>query len=188
MRSRVLFATTNELKLSEARSVIPSVEGIPLDMPEIQSTDVAEVVQAKLEFVMKLALEDPVIVEDTGLYVKAWNGLPGAFIKWFIDGMTPDGFAALVVQDHQGVETDAVSAVGVVYRGETSVWTGKTRGRIVRARGEERGWNSIFEESVCGRTFGELNDSERLTLSMRRRPLEDVRSWLAERGITIGAS
>ncbi|MBI4133281.1 hypothetical protein HY478_01575 [Candidatus Uhrbacteria bacterium] len=33
---------------------------------------------------------EPVLVEDTGLAFLAWNGLPGALIKWFLEnGRTP---------------------------------------------------------------------------------------------------
>ena len=34
---------------------------------------------------------EPVLVDDTGLAVHAWNGLPGALVAWFIDTVGPQG-------------------------------------------------------------------------------------------------
>ena len=31
----------------------------------------------------------PVLVDDTGLAIRAWNGLPGALIAWFLDTVGP---------------------------------------------------------------------------------------------------
>ncbi len=50
-----------------------------LDLPEIQAIDVEEVVTYKV----KKAYEEwgnPVMIEDTGLFIGAWNGLPIAGI------------------------------------------------------------------------------------------------------------
>ncbi len=82
---RIRFASTNPIKLAEAGEIILGLEALTLDLPEIQSTDPAVVVRHKLASVAALGLEDPVIVEDTGLAIDSWDGLPGALVKWFVE-------------------------------------------------------------------------------------------------------
>ena len=33
----------------------------------------------------------PVLVDDTGLSIQAWNGLPGAIVVWFLRTVGPQG-------------------------------------------------------------------------------------------------
>jgi inosine triphosphate pyrophosphatase len=60
-----------------------------IDLPEYQGTP--EVVcREKCKEAAKL-VGGPVIVEDTCLCFNALNGLPGPYIKWFLDALKPDG-------------------------------------------------------------------------------------------------
>ena len=71
-----------------------------LELTEIQSTDVAEVVKHKaIEAYAKL--KRPVLVDDAGLTFEQWGKLPGAFIKYFMDEVGSDGILAML----QGAET-----------------------------------------------------------------------------------
>lgn len=174
----IFFATTNELKVLEARAVIPEIIPVSLDLPEIQSPDVRTVVREKLLYASRAHPNQTIVVEDTGLYADAWNGLPGAFIKWFIEGMGTRKLAEKILCDADTVTAKAVSAVGVFQYGETKIWTGETPGSIVLPRGEEFGWNSIFLDPIHDRTFGELSFEERLSVSMRKIPLQDAAHWI----------
>ena len=84
---RAVFVTTNEDKRREAqRSSASSSRAVwILDLPEIQALDFAEVaVDKALAAREALGSDLPVLVEDSGLVVGAWNGLPGALTKWFL--------------------------------------------------------------------------------------------------------
>lgn len=55
-----------------------------LDLNELQSVDLKEVVEHKVRQAYK-ALHKPVLVEDVSLEFNALNSLPGTFIKFFVD-------------------------------------------------------------------------------------------------------
>ncbi|WP_328499704.1 non-canonical purine NTP pyrophosphatase [Streptomyces sp. NBC_00457] len=178
---KVLFASTNSIKLEEAKEVIPQIHGIGIGIDEIQALTPDEVVRHKLEQVLKLSWDDPVIVEDTGLEIDSWNSLPGALVKWFVDGMGAREIARLTALKGENCGADAVSSVGVGYNGEVQVWTDRIRGKIVAPRGELGGWTPIFEVEGSGKTLAEMSFSERMFVTMRRRPLEKANAWLNEK-------
>jgi len=185
---RIRFASTNPIKLAEAGEIILGLEALTLDLPEIQSTDPAVVVRHKLASVAALGLEDPVIVEDTGLAIDSWGGLPGALVKWFVERWGAAQLAHISHIDGRGRGAEAVSAVGVLHYGDVRVWSGRIRGRIVEPRGDLAGWTPIFEVDGSGKTLAEMDFAERMSVTMRRAPLMEARDWLAERGLSSSRS
>ncbi|MFI9503646.1 non-canonical purine NTP pyrophosphatase [Nocardia sp. NPDC052566] len=180
MTSTVLLASRNSIKIEEVRTFFPGIDVLDAELLEVQSVDVVRVVEHKLEQVAALRLPVPVIVEDTGLAVEAWNGLPGALVKWFVDGM---GAQRLKESIHgaEPLAAIATSAVGVVFDGEQEIWAGHTEGRLVDGRGELGGWTPIFEVDGTGLTLGEMNFDQRMRWTMRREPLMAAREWIAKR-------
>src|SRR3989338_9453447 len=88
------FLTGNENKFAEVRAILGAVEQLDIDLPEIQEMDSRAIVRAKLVEAQKHQAGD-FIVEDTALSFKGLNGLPGPFIKWFLDAIGNNGLAAL---------------------------------------------------------------------------------------------
>ena len=85
------FATSNSNKLRELSSLLEhELISVPLDLEEIQTTDLHELLKFKLNQAYE-ELHAPVIVEDTSLYFDAWNELPGPLIKLFLAGMGLEG-------------------------------------------------------------------------------------------------
>src|ERR671910_263315 len=78
---RAVFVTTNENKLREVERILGVELGkVGPDVPEVQSLDFAEVAAHKAS-AARAGLGSPpypVLVEDSGLVIGAWNGLPGA--------------------------------------------------------------------------------------------------------------
>jgi non-canonical purine NTP pyrophosphatase (RdgB/HAM1 family) len=177
----VRFASANPIKLEEAAAIIPAIAPIELDVPEIQSPDPVVVVRDKLASAAGLATDGPVIVEDTGLAFDAWQGLPGALVKWFVERLGPERLARMCLAEDRAGGAEAVSAIGVVDDGEVRVWTGRVRGRIVPPRGDLGGWTPIFEPDGYGKTLAEMTFAERMAATMRRQPLEQARDWLEGR-------
>nr|WP_245883610.1 non-canonical purine NTP pyrophosphatase [Streptomyces hyaluromycini] len=121
------------------------------------------------------------LVEDTGLEIDSWSSLPGALVKWFVDGMGAREIARLTDLQGGGSGAAAVSSVGIAYKGEVQVWTDRIKGKIVPPRGELGGWTPIFEVEGSGKTLAEMTFQERMSVTMRRRPLEKANAWLGER-------
>lgn len=178
----ILLASTNTIKLEESRHIFPTIDAVTLDIPEIQSTDPTLVVAEKLAWIAKKGFDRPVIVEDTGLFIDSWHGLPGALVKWFVEGMGASELSRLARLGGGEPNAEAVSAVGVFDRGETRIWSGRTRGKIVPPRGTLDGWTPIFEVTGSNQTLGELDFASRMIVTMRREPLEAARAWLLEQG------
>ncbi|WP_329251643.1 non-canonical purine NTP pyrophosphatase [Streptomyces sp. NBC_01478] len=181
--NKVLLASQNSIKLEEVRSVFPEVDVVRVDLLEVQSVDVRRVVEHKLEQVAALRLPVPVLVEDTGLAVEAWNGLPGALVKWFVDGLGAQGLKDAFPADGPATAI-ATSAVGVVFDGERAVWEGHTEGRLVDSRGGLGGWTPVFEVKDTGLTLGEMTFADRMRWTMRREPLLAARDWISKRTAT----
>lgn len=176
----VAFATTNTIKLSEAVALLGhDVHGVELHLDELQSLAVRDVVRHKLRQVVDHAVHEPVLVEDAGLEVDGWNGYPGALVRWAIESWGNKRFAAMAEDQGIAAGATAISCVGIAYRGRTALWTGSTRGHLVDPRGDLDGWTPIFEVAGTGKTLAELDEPERLRVTMRAEPLRSVERWLA---------
>jgi XTP/dITP diphosphohydrolase len=75
------FVTGNEGKVREAREYLPtSVEQVDYDYVEVQSDDLREIAaRGARESFRELGGEDPVAVEDSGLFFDALEGFPGPY-------------------------------------------------------------------------------------------------------------
>jgi inosine/xanthosine triphosphate pyrophosphatase family protein len=81
------FITSSENKYNEVVRLLGrplSRAAPPLD--EIQEVALAPVVAHKAHHAYA-RIHGPVLVEDTGLSFAAWNGLPGALVKWFLSSL-----------------------------------------------------------------------------------------------------
>ena len=105
------------MKLDEARSNLLEVNIVndKVDLVEIQSTDVKEVLRAKLSSAQahvsaKYGPDAWTMVEDQGLFFENMNGtFPGALIKFYFRSLGTGG----LVRFNGGSRAIAVSAIGL---------------------------------------------------------------------------
>lgn len=171
------FVTSSANKLAEVERILGrSLVQASLPLEEIQAIDLATVVRHKAHQAYT-RLGQPVLVEDTGLAFTAWNGLPGALIKWFLAALGPNGICQLL----RGETNRAATATtffcydnGSEYR----VFAGTVSGIIPEApRGSNGfGWDAIFQPLGSERTFAEMTPEEKDRFSMRRKALEQLRN------------
>jgi XTP/dITP diphosphohydrolase len=175
----LLFATTNANKLREASRILGvDLESIALDLPEIQALDVAEVAAHKAR-AAHAHLGSPVMVEDSGLVVEAWKGLPGALTKWFIGTVGPRGILDML-GDGEDRSARAICAVAVAGLEErVLVFTGEVAGSLApEPRGTSGfGWDPIFVPEGETRTYAEMGEDKHAG-SHRALALERARSAL----------
>ena len=81
---KIYFVTGNKNKLKEVQMIMPEVESLELDLPEIQELDHKKVVEYKLNEAKKYKPGLNLMVEDLSVEVDGMNGLPGPLIKWFL--------------------------------------------------------------------------------------------------------
>jgi len=78
------YVTTNEGKVREAEAYLDGVEALDYDYPEIQA-DSLEAVAAEGARAAFDHVGDPVIVDDAGLYLGAFDGFPGPYSAYVED-------------------------------------------------------------------------------------------------------
>lgn len=130
-----------------------------IDLDEIQSADPKVVIEHKVKQAYEITRK-PVLVEDTSLSFNALNGLPGPFVKFFVDA--PDGLEKMC-RMLDGFEDR--SAYGSVIYGyydgrDLQFFEGRLDGEIAaHPRGDGGyGWDKIFKpHGYDGLTRAELS-------------------------------
>jgi inosine triphosphate pyrophosphatase len=87
-------------------------------------------------------LQGPTLVEDTSLCYHALNGLPGPYVKWFLDKNGHDGLNKMLAgYEDKSAYAQCIFAYCEGPGVEPIVFVGKTEGKIVPARGPtDFGW------------------------------------------------
>lgn len=148
---------------------------IDIDIDETQEIDVRRVIEHKA----KTAFESvgvPVLVEDTSLEIEAFNGLPGALIKWFLKSVGNDGICKML-SVFVNKKARAVTCVAIYDGTNIIIGEGVASGTISEfPRGETNfGWDPIFIPDGYDKTFAEMTSEEKNKISMRRLAFEDFK-------------
>jgi len=167
---KLLFLTSNEGKLKEAQAILGDIEvvGKSVDLDEIQSVRVEDVVKHKIEEAKKVVGKKKFFVEDTAVYLGKDKEV-GVLIKFLSNDR--------IVKAFKGEVAWAVCAIG--YSGG-KVFKGVVKGKIVSSRGKYGfGWDPIFKPDGHKKTFGEMEREEKNRFSMRKIALEKLRRHLS---------
>lgn len=178
---RPIFITGNQDKADYlARTLGIPLEHQKVELDEIQSTNLDEIVTHKVRQAYEL-IGKPVLVEDVSLGFTALGGLPGPFIKFFVD--TPNGLEKLC-RMLEGFDDRAARAECVFgyYDGtHLELIRGGLDGTIAQApRGENGfGWDKIFEPAgYDGKTRAELNPDGDAATYATIKPFAALRRFL----------
>jgi non-canonical purine NTP pyrophosphatase (RdgB/HAM1 family) len=178
-----IFVTGSTNKVAEAERILRfKLEHRQIDLPEIQAVDVEEVITYKAKYAYSVLDKKPVMIEDTGLYIEAWNGLPGALVKWFIEKIGDTGICEMM---HSFTNKNAWARTAVAtYDGELKIFSGEVRGRIADTPigNEGFGWDRLFIPAGSDKTFGEMLPEEKDRYSMRRIGLEQMAAFYSKIG------
>ena len=174
------FLTSNDDKLKEVEAILGlPINKISLDLNEIQTLEVAEVVKDKAKRAFE-QIKKPVFIEDTGLYITALNGFPGALYKWVFKTIGNDGICQMLLGKNR--EAIAKTCVGLYDGQQMNLFMGEIRGTI-----SEKplgtfgfGWDPIFIPSGFDQTFAELGLEIKNKVSMRRLALSRLKEFLEQ--------
>ena len=164
------FVSSNPNKARELEKILQiPIQMNPLELTEIQTDDLTELVIHKARNAFKLS-PSPLLVEDTSLYFEHWSNLPGPFIKWFIKSLTLEKLVELLSQG-ENFRARAVCVLAFTSDGEkVHCFEGEVLGEIVAPRGDHGfGWDSIFQPNGSRKTFGEMTFTEKQSFSMREK-------------------
>ena len=113
---------------------------IKMDTPEIQADDVIEVSKYSAKWAAE-KLNQPVLKNDSGLFVEAFNGFPGVYTHYAEDTIGEDGLLKLM----EGLENrNAYFKESIAYCEpgcEPVVFEGITKGRIDTKKSGTNGWS-----------------------------------------------
>jgi inosine triphosphate pyrophosphatase len=180
----IFFITGNKDKLREVRELLPNVQGIDLDLTEIQEIDAKRIIRAKLAEAQK-SHTGAFIVEDTSLYLDKMNGLPGPLVKWFVKSIGIEGLYKLT-EAFKSTRATARTLIGYADEdGSVHFFEGAISGTLVPPRGTNGfGWDAIFQPEKSSKTFAEMSQEEKNQFSMRRLAVEGLQRHL-EQGVGI---
>lgn len=170
------FATTNKNKLREANEILgEALESIEIELVEPQALDVEEVVKEKARDAF-VKTGKPVLVEDTGIYFDAWNGLPGALVKWFLQTVGNGGIVKMM-DNESNRNVTAKTAVGFYDGQDYYIYTGEIKGRIAEnIQGESGfGWDPIFIPNGYDKSFAQMSPEQKNEISMRHIALKRLK-------------
>eukprot|EP00668_Euglena_longa_P041792 GGOE01055057.1.p1 GENE.GGOE01055057.1~~GGOE01055057.1.p1 ORF type:complete len:202 (+),score=71.27 GGOE01055057.1:24-608(+) len=179
----VVFVTGNQNKLVEVQAILADsveVHALKVDLPELQG-EPEEISREKCRLAAA-QVDAPVLVEDTCLCFHAMKGLPGPYIKWFLEKLGHDGLNQMLqgFGDYSAYAQCTFSFAR--FKGDDPItFVGKTEGRIVPPRGPTRfGWDPIFQPEHFEQTYAEMPHDLKNSISHRSKALDQVKKYFKD--------
>jgi len=176
------FITGNSEKFNEVKEFLPELQQLDIDLPEIQELDAKKVIDAKLKEAQKhVEKGEEIIIEDTSLYIREMNLLPGTFIKWFLESLGVEGIWN-IGKHLSSKEAYVKTIIGYIDKdANMHFFEGVVEGHIVKPRGVGFGWNPLFQVKGLDKNFIEMTQKEKETFSMRAKAIKKLKLFLQNR-------
>ena len=179
---KIIFATSNLNKAREVAHILESfridVKHVNLKLTELQSDSLEEIAKASaLEAAHRVG--KPVIVEDSGLFIRSLNGFPGPFSSYVQKTIGNKGVLKLM----EGIGDREASFKSVVAycdeKRKALSFTGEARGKVsYKEKGKVWAFDPIFiPDQKGGKTYAEMGPVEKNRISHRRRALGKFAKW-----------
>lgn len=177
----ITFVTGNAKKLEEVKMILGQsvpFQSMKLDLPELQGEP--EDISKEKARIAAREIGGPVLVEDTCLCFNALKGLPGPYVKWFLQKTGHEGLNNLLAAyEDKTAYALCIFSLALGPDCEPISFAGKTEGAIVAARGpNDFGWDPIFQPHGYDLTYAEMPKEEKNNISHRRRALDKLREHL----------
>lgn len=174
----LVVVTSNKNKIAEINEILGTNHQVSqIHIPEIQSLDLDEVIAHKAEEAYR-KIKKPVLVEDISLEIEALNGLPGTFIKFFLERLGTES----TVKSVGKAKTDTiVTAAVAIFDGQNlKVFKGVVKGTLSKKnRGEHGfGFDKVFIPEGHIKTYAQMPPSLKNQISYRAIALKKVKKFL----------
>jgi XTP/dITP diphosphohydrolase len=187
---KLIFATHNHNKAKEIQSLVPSgIQLLTLDdiecfdeIPETSPTLEGNANQ-KMQFIID-HYNVNCFADDTGLEIEALNGEPGVYSARYAGEMKdPNQNMELVLSKLNGNENRSArfrTVIALYLNGKKYQFEGIVNGRITLSKSGKDGfgYDPIFEPEDTGKTFAEMDLSEKNLVSHRARAFAKMIEFL----------
>lgn len=175
----LIIVTTNKNKLAEINEILGTNHKVSkVDIPEIQTQDLDQLITHKAKEAYQ-RIGKPVLVEDVSLAIKSLGGLPGTFVKFFLNALGTEGTAALV---HNQDTSTIVTAAFAIYNGKNlKIFKGQVKGTLSKKNKGEYGFgfDKIFIPAGYTQTFAQMPPALKNQISHRALALKKLKKSLA---------
>lgn len=177
---KIIFVTGNQNKADYlAKHLDHPIDHRKIDLDEIQSLDLREIVEHKVRQAYQ-KIKEPVIVEDTSLEFKALGGLPGPFVRFFVDHMNFQDICSLL----KGKDRTAYAKCAMgYYDGKVlKIFEKCVSGEIAKrpAGNGGFGWDKIFIPRGYSVTRASLNEVDDRKTYLQLKPFSQLKKFIRE--------
>ncbi len=179
--SNITFITGNQIKADYlAKYLGHPADHVKLDLDEIQSLDLKRIVEHKVRQAYE-KIKKPVIVEDVALEFEALGGLPGTFIKFFVENMSFETICSMI--DGKTRNATARCIFGYYDGKDLELFEGSMNGRIAEIPSGENGfgWDKIFIPQGFEGTRASLSVEDDRRTYLQIKPFEKLKNFLKSR-------
>jgi inosine triphosphate pyrophosphatase len=175
---KITFITGNQNKADYLEKYLGyPIDHIKLDLDEIQSLDLNEIVEHKVKQAFEI-IRKPVIVEDVSLEFEELNGLPGPFIKFFVENISFEKMCSMISQKNRKAYAKCV--FGYYDGTNLKLFKGCLEGNIANKPSGNNGygWDKIFIPKGYNITRASLNQDEDKKTYLQIKPFEKLKNYL----------
>jgi len=173
----------NENKLKEVVAILGDsfpwkIVAKKIELPEFQG-EPDDISKEKCKIAAK-EVQGPVIVEDTCLCFNALGGLPGPYIKWFLEKLKPEGLHKLLSgwEDKSAYALCTFAFSSGNPEDDVVLFRGKCDGTIVEPRGPRTfGWDPCFQPNGFDKTYAEMDKELKNSISHRGKSLKALKQY-----------
>jgi XTP/dITP diphosphohydrolase len=195
---KIVLATQNRKKIEEIKKILDVIETAPRiltldDFPSFQ--DVTEDGETFEDNAVKKAVAISrntgmtAVADDSGLEVDALNGAPGVFSARFAGENADDkANCEKLLQELRTVQDEKrgarfVCCIALSSAKEVKTFFGYVKGRIGTGRRGNNGfgYDPVFYPEGHDRTFAEMSDAEKNSMSHRAAALREFQKYLREK-------
>jgi len=193
MTAQLIFATNNQNKVAEVRSVLGSLfevislkeAGIDVDIPEPYDT-LEENAATKSSTIFNLTGNN-CFSEDTGLFVDALNGAPGVKSARYAGeaANNKDNIEKLLLNLNKSENRTARfrTIISLILNGQEHTFEGICEGVILYGQRGEKGfgYDAVFVPNGSEKSFAEMDTAEKNLYSHRKKAMAKLIAFLSEK-------
>ncbi len=170
--------THNAHKFEEMKKIVPELEMVNMEYPEIQADTLEEVIDFAMEYLRGM-LDGRFIIDDSGLFIESLNNFPGVYSAYVARSIGNGGILKLM-KNVENRRAYFKTVIGVNVDGVTYKLVGICHGHIAM---EERGTNGfgydpIFIPEGYEKTFAEMSTEEKNRVSHRGRAMRKLAAFI----------